>query len=135
MAAHSLPAGILSRRAFQQPLNALIHPFKTVKISIEKANTALERYVSSQVLPHLKNPFTQFTLAALMGTGSLAIEKLFPLPILQRFGILDENGMLDTTLAQKAVAAGFEAVPGLPVMGITFNRQDADAFFRFLEGA
>ena len=105
-----------------------------MKITAEKFDETVQRFVAEYVVPNAKHKSTLFRLGVASGFGKLKLDKE-KLEGLAELGIVGDDGQLDVDLMRKAVDAGLSLAGELYLkkLGLTFYKADLDAFFRLIE--
>ena len=89
----------------------------------------LERHVKTVIVPQMTKSLNRFLVGAAIGSGSLRADTMRPQ--LEALGILDGDD-IDTEKLGKALIAGFDQTPEVSFLGLTFDRDDAEALLRAL---
>lgn len=97
-----------------------------MKISIESLVEKLDKHIDAKILPGLAEP-TRFVIgfsrAILLNTIRAKLNEI------PKDGVLrDENGNIETDALRAALHGGFDAAGSVRILGIRFEKADADAF-------
>lgn len=109
-----------------------------MKMTREDFDRKLNEYTVQKFIPAVTNPMTRFAIGMAAGSGALKLA-LAGESTLSMLGITGEDGLVDLDVLKHAIYGGFEASGGkLPInrFGIgSLDKNDADAFFTFMEAA
>ena len=98
-----------------------------MKITIENLVTKLGEHIDARVLPGLSNETTRFALgfskSLILGNARSKLEAI-PCDGMLR----DADGNIDVEALRTCIRDGFDAAGSVKLLGIRFDKQDADAF-------
>lgn len=75
---------------------------------------------------------TRFKLGMARFLGKTSIKSHMTPKQLKEFGVIDDNEIVDVSLLQNMLYAGFDASPELDMFGLVFTKADAADFFNFI---
>ncbi len=97
-----------------------------MKISIESLVEKLDKHIDAKILPGLAEQ-TRFIVGFARGRLLSTVRaKLNEIP--QDGTLRDENGNVETDALRAALHGGFDAAGSVKILGIRFEKADADAF-------
>lgn len=105
-----------------------------MKITVDKLNEHITRYVQDYIIPRVKKSTTLFRLGVAKGLGLLRVDAA-QLATLQAHELVDPQNNIDLDRIKAAVASGLELAGELHIesLGLTLYKPDVDKFFRLCE--
>lgn len=98
-----------------------------MKITIENLITKLGEHIDAKVMPGLSNEMTRFALgfskSLILGNTRAKLEAL-PCDGTVR----DADGNIDVDVLRTCIRDGFAAAGSVKILGIRFEKEDAEAF-------
>lgn len=101
-------------------------------MDVKTFDEILERHVKTTLIPQMTKSLNRFLAGAALGSGVLKAESMRPQ--LEALGVLDGDD-LDTERLGRTLMSGFEQAPEVSVLGLTFDRGDAESFLKALNVA
>lgn len=101
-------------------------------MTLNELDTKIDEYVTKKVIPNVENTGTKFNLGMARFLGKTSIKSHMTPEQLKSFGVIDDNEIVDVSLLQKMIYAGFDASPELDMLGLVFTKADAADFFNFI---
>ncbi len=96
-------------------------------MNVKVFDEILEKHVKTVIVPQMTKSLNRFLVGAAIGSGALRAETMRTQ--LEALGIMDEDD-IDTEKLGKALISGFDQTPEVSFLGLTFDRDDAEALLR-----
>lgn len=101
-------------------------------MTLNELDIKIDEYVTKKIIPNVENPLTRFNLGMARFLGKTSIKSHMTPKQLKEFGVIDDNEIVDVSLLQKMIYAGFDASPELDMFELVFTKEDAANFFNFI---
>ena len=101
-------------------------------MTLNELDIKIDEYIVKKIIPNVENSGTRFNLGMARFLGKTSIKSHMTPEKLKAFGVIDDNEIVDVSLLQKMIYAGFEASPELDMFGLVFTKADAADFFNFI---
>lgn len=105
-----------------------------MKVSVDKLNDCIDKFVTTVIVPGVKSPMTLFKLGVASSVGALKVTPEH-VAAMKGYGLVDKEGLVDLDALKKVIYDGFDLSGSLPInqLSLTFYKADADKFFHFVE--
>lgn len=101
-------------------------------MTLNELDIKIDEYITTKIIPNVENTGTRFKLGMARFLGQTSIKSHMTPEQLKKFGVIDDNEIVDVSLLQKMIYAGFDASPELDMFGLVFTKADAADFFNFI---
>lgn len=101
-------------------------------MTLNELDIKIDEYITTKVMPNVENTGIKFTIGMARFLGKTSIKSHMTPKQLKEFGVIDDNEIVDVSLLQKMIYAGFDASPELDMFKLVFTKADAEDFFNFL---